>query len=230
MRGQLCLLKTWIRLVQKIKIRKWKQRGLVLFIRSWSTCFHCYYRVMLSWWRHEMEKISALLAFWAWNSPVPGEFPAQRPVARSFNVFFDLCLNKRLNKQSRHRWFETPSGSLWRHCKVNASLSSFESSYMYVYFFIWLHSRSYKSKTFLPLYFSTVRCKQNGQRFADGIFKCIFVLNGDVSLTKFHWSFFLEVTEKEWLSISLDNGLALNRRKAITSPNVDKIHGAIWRH
>ena len=31
----------------------------------------------------------------------PGEFPAQRPVARSFDVFFDLCLNKRLSKQSR---------------------------------------------------------------------------------------------------------------------------------
>ena len=30
------------------------------------------------------------------------------------------CLNKRLNKQSRRRWFETPSCSLWRHCNVLA--------------------------------------------------------------------------------------------------------------
>ena len=30
----------------------------------------------------------------------PGEFPTQRPVTRSFDVFFDLCLNKRLSKQS----------------------------------------------------------------------------------------------------------------------------------
>ena len=29
----------------------------------------------------------------------PGEFPTQKPVTRSFDVFFDLCLNKRLNKQ-----------------------------------------------------------------------------------------------------------------------------------
>ena len=42
-------------------------------------------------------------------SPVTGEFPAQRPVTRSFGVFFDLRLNKRLSKQSwdcdfkRHR-------------------------------------------------------------------------------------------------------------------------------
>ena len=40
--------------------------------------------------------------------------PLQRPVARSFDAFFDLCLNRRLNKQSRRRWFETPSRSLWR--------------------------------------------------------------------------------------------------------------------
>ena len=29
----------------------------------------------------------------------PGEFPAQRPVTRSFDVFFDLRLNKQLSKQ-----------------------------------------------------------------------------------------------------------------------------------
>ena len=47
-----------------------------------------------------MEAISALLAICAENSPVPGEFPAQRPVTRSFDVVFDLHLNKRLSKQS----------------------------------------------------------------------------------------------------------------------------------
>ena len=49
---------------------------------------------------------------------VPGEFPAQRPVTRSFDVFFDLRLNKRLSKQSWGWWFETPSCPLWRHCNV----------------------------------------------------------------------------------------------------------------
>ena len=53
------------------------------------------------------------------NSPVIGEFPSQRPVTRSFDVFFDLRLNKRLSKQSWDWWFETPSGSLWRHCNEN---------------------------------------------------------------------------------------------------------------
>ena len=50
------------------------------------------------------------------HCPVPGEFPAQRPVTRSFNVFFDLRLNKRLSKQSWGWWFETLPYPLWRHC------------------------------------------------------------------------------------------------------------------
>ena len=62
-----------------------------------------------------METFSALLAICAGNSPVPGEFPAQRPVTRSFDVFFDLRLNKRLSKQPWGWWFETPAWSLWRH-------------------------------------------------------------------------------------------------------------------
>ena len=52
------------------------------------------------------------------NSPVTGEFSSQRPVTRNFDVFFDLHLNKRLSKQSRRRWLEMPSCSLWRHGSV----------------------------------------------------------------------------------------------------------------
>ena len=53
-----------------------------------------------SWWRHQMETVSALLAICAGNSPVT--------VVRSFDVFFDLLLNNRLSK-------------LWRHCNVSES-------------------------------------------------------------------------------------------------------------
>ena len=60
-----------------------------------------------SWWRHQMEKLSALLAICAGNAPVIGEFHAQRPVRRSFDVFFDLRLNKRLNNRE--------AGDLRRH-------------------------------------------------------------------------------------------------------------------
>ena len=47
-----------------------------------------------------MKTFSALLAICAGNSPASDEFPTQMPVTRSFAVFFDVCLNKRLWKQS----------------------------------------------------------------------------------------------------------------------------------
>ena len=74
-----------------------------------------------TWWRPEMETFSELLALCAGNSPVTGEFPAQRPVTRSFGVFFNLCLNKRLSKYRWGWWFETPSRPLWRHCNENGT-------------------------------------------------------------------------------------------------------------
>ena len=46
-----------------------------------------------------METFSASLAICAGNSPVTSEFPAQRPVTQSFDVFLDVYLNKRLSKQ-----------------------------------------------------------------------------------------------------------------------------------
>ena len=63
-----------------------------------------------------METFSALPAICAGNSPVVGEFPAQKLVTRSFDVFFDLRLNKRLSKHSWGWWFETLSRPLYSHC------------------------------------------------------------------------------------------------------------------
>ena len=65
-----------------------------------------------------METFSALLAICAGNSPVSGEFPAQRPVTPSFDIFFGLRLNKRLSKQWWGWWFETLSCPLWCECNV----------------------------------------------------------------------------------------------------------------
>ena len=72
-------------------------------------------KLIIAWWRHQMETFSALLAICAGNSPVSGEFPAQRPVTRSFDVFFDVRLIKRLSKHSRGWWFGTLSHPLCRH-------------------------------------------------------------------------------------------------------------------
>ena len=62
--------------------------------------------------------IFRVTGYCAGNSPVPGEFPTQRPVTRSFDVFFHLRLNKRLSKQSWGWWFQTLSRPLWRQCNV----------------------------------------------------------------------------------------------------------------
>ena len=53
------------------------QPGIVI---TWSNITH------LSWWRHQMETFAALLVLCAENSPVTGEFPAQMPVTRGFDV------------------------------------------------------------------------------------------------------------------------------------------------
>ena len=58
----------------------------------------------------------------------PSEVPAQRPVRRSLDVFFDLCPTKQLSKQPWGWWFEMPSWSLWRHCNANATHHRIENS------------------------------------------------------------------------------------------------------
>ena len=94
-----------------------------------------------AWWRHQMETFSALLTICAGNSPVPGEFSAQRSVTRSFDVFFDLRLNKRLSKQSWGWWSETLSRPLWRHC--NGNVHFFHASTILT----WCHGSTWDSDT-----------------------------------------------------------------------------------
>ena len=72
-----------------------------------------------SWWRHQLGNIFRV------TGPFCGEFtghrwiPAQRPVTRSFDVFFDLRQKLQLSKRWRRRWIQTPSHSLWHHCNVS---------------------------------------------------------------------------------------------------------------
>ena len=80
---------------------------------NWTSC-------RISWWRNQMEIFFALLVIWGGNSPVTGEFPAQRPVTRSFEFFLGLHLNKRLSKWWGW-WFETPSRPLWCQCNVETA-------------------------------------------------------------------------------------------------------------
>ena len=64
-------------------------------VRPYICNAFCYRQIRSShdlwaWWRHQIETFSALLALCAGNSHVTGEFPSQRPVTQSFDVFFDL--------------------------------------------------------------------------------------------------------------------------------------------
>ena len=53
--------------------------------------------------------------------------------------FFDLHMNKRLSKQSRCRWFGTPSRSLWRYCSAAGRL---EPSLCLLYVWDWHYEGS----------------------------------------------------------------------------------------
>ena len=77
---------------------------------QWSCQFHC---AMMTSSNGNIFRVTGPLCG---EFTGPGDFPTQRPVTRSFDVFFDLRLNKRLSKQPWGWWFETPSWSLWRHC------------------------------------------------------------------------------------------------------------------
>ena len=104
----------------KVQCYRFFKVGILMFSnhRQGPCRKECTRSLEYSWWRHQIETFSALLAICAGNSPVPGEYPAQRPVTRSFDVFFDLRLNKQLSRQSGGWWFEMLPRPLRRHSNV----------------------------------------------------------------------------------------------------------------
>ena len=118
--------------------RRYKQNNVLVLLvmcqgtpSRWLKYLNCKrivrlsFRSIDSWWRHQMKTVSALLTICAGNSPASGEFPTQRPVTRSFDVFCHLRPNKRLSKQSRGWWFKTLSRPLWRHCNYYSQGTGF---------------------------------------------------------------------------------------------------------
>ena len=67
--------------------------------------------VTCTWWSHQMEIFSALLALCVGNSLVTEEFPSHRRVTRSFDIFFDLRRNELINAWVKNR----EAGDLRRH-------------------------------------------------------------------------------------------------------------------
>ena len=73
----------------------------------------------MSWWRHEIEPLSALLAICEGNPSVTGAFPSQRrPVARTFDVSFDVYPKKLLNKHPKWPTIWDAKALIWHHCKI----------------------------------------------------------------------------------------------------------------
>ena len=123
-----------------------------------------------------METFSAYLAICAGNSPVPGEFPAQMPVTRSFDFFFDLRLNKRLGKQS---W----AGDLIRYCAhydaIVMWLIFWPSSCNDVCIIILCHTALYRYSTvYLFEVFINPKARWFGIWSFAHIFICIFLRGG----------------------------------------------------
>ena len=89
---------------ESYKKRKCQHHGL------WITTLTCY-----AGWYH-IGICTARFPNWPLQSQASQlTLSAWCPVTQSFGVFFDLCLNKRLSRQSWGWWCETPSCSLWRH-------------------------------------------------------------------------------------------------------------------
>ena len=150
------------------------------------------------WWCHQMETFSALQAICAGNSRVTGEFPAQRPVMRNCDVFFDLPLNERK--------FETPSRPLWRHyvpffleawelSDEHQHIANCTNNLLFAFItpadergcYTWRGLIAHTSETTLQsgwhftfcvcttslLHFKHIEVGKNGRHFTDDIFNCI---------------------------------------------------------
>ena len=105
------------------------QRSLLHSVAAGVLCTIWYVQSLQhTWWRHQMETFSTLLAICAGNSPVTGEFPAQRPVTRSFDASFDHAWingwvnNREAGDLRRHR----------SHCDV--TIRNLSQIYMYSVF------------------------------------------------------------------------------------------------
>ena len=72
-----------------------------------------------SWWCHDMELRSALLALCWRNPPVTGVFPSKGALMQSVDFFPVVSLGMLLNQRSNRRLFVTP----WRSCDVTTMLT-----------------------------------------------------------------------------------------------------------
>ena len=107
-------------------------------------------------------------------------------MTRSFDVFFDLRLNKRLSKLSWGWWFDTLSCSLWHHCNA-CKFSAKTGRKWHSFNNFWEKNRKIVTQRgvvdlgnhwwwhFVRLWVNSSPPGQNVFRFADDIFQWIFL-------------------------------------------------------
>ena len=88
----------------------------------------------------------------------------------SIVVFFDMRLNKRLCKQSRRRWFETPSRSLWRHCNACSLHTDVHPPYQLCY-------RQKSKSERHTLWDTNMISRKGGKRTLHWLWRCFMVLS-----------------------------------------------------
>ena len=95
-----------------VSMTSWQWNRLHITGTLWGECLFVFQFEILSpmtCWSQQMETFSTLLALCVGNSPVTGEFPSQRPVMWSFDVFL-ICAwingwvnNREAGHLRRHR-------------------------------------------------------------------------------------------------------------------------------
>ena len=78
----------------------WNYRQINRVLNTHPALYHCPFFMMTS----SNGNIFRVTGPLCGEFTGPGEFPTQRPVTRSFDVFFDRRLNKRSSKQPRGWW------------------------------------------------------------------------------------------------------------------------------
>ena len=141
------------------------------------------------WWRHQLETFSALLALCEENPSVTGGFPSQRPVTRSFDVFFDLRLNKRLSKRSRCWSFETPSRSLWL-CRLGDITSPYPNQW---WFSLQTHTDGWAEK--YQIYIEAQNGFRRGRGTADSAFILSNIIDDFLAQGKKLYAYFVDYSK-----------------------------------
>ena len=169
----------------------------------------------------------------------PGEFPTQRPVTRSFDVFFDLRLNKRLSKQPWGWWFETPSWTL--RCQCNDWTMSEKSWVKCSHLFSTACRHTWQRLFITEWWWMLGECRKVWHPFCTHI-NIIFLSKWLTSKKSMHYSFITLITcfsmETYWFKwhkirskkkLSMKLGI-LKIKKVTRSTEISQIHGKWYRN